>query len=176
MSAISRFFLRAKHWQIFLLLFVFSFVAELLLIGPALSAQGSPQRELWRFWLSTTVMIVPFMFAFLAWFWSMGSFLNSIAPPRLRMNTAFFQFAVVYPGLYVFVALPLFAAPNPNLIVVIFPLHLFAMFCMFYNLRFVAKSLVSVETAKPASFYDYAGPFFLSLVFPDRGVGYAAAN
>jgi hypothetical protein len=30
----------------------------------------------------------------------------------------------------------------------------------------VSKSLVLAETGKPASFYDYAGPFFLLWFFP----------
>lgn len=40
------------------------------------------------------------------------------------------------------------------------------MVCMFYLLYFVSKSLVLAETSKPASFYDYAGPFFLLWFFP----------
>jgi hypothetical protein len=37
---------------------------------------------------------------------------------------------------------------------------------MFYNLYFVAKTLVLAETGKSASFYNYAGPFFLIWFFP----------
>jgi hypothetical protein len=37
---------------------------------------------------------------------------------------------------------------------------------MFYNLYFVSKNLVVAETGKPASFHDYAGPFFLIWFFP----------
>jgi hypothetical protein len=40
------------------------------------------------------------------------------------------------------------------------------MFCLFYCLRFVAKTLTLAETGKPASFYDYAGPFFLLWFYP----------
>src|SRR6266496_5324966 len=56
--------------------------------------------------------------------------------------------------------------PSPRLLGVILPLHVFAMVCMFYLLYFVSKSLVLAETSKPASFYDYAGPFFLLWFFP----------
>jgi uncharacterized RDD family membrane protein YckC len=40
------------------------------------------------------------------------------------------------------------------------------MFCMLYLLYFVSKNLVLAETRKPASFPDYAGPFFLIWFFP----------
>jgi hypothetical protein len=53
-----------------------------------------------------------------------------------------------------------------DLLALIYPLHVFAMICMFYLLYFVSKSLVLGETGKPASFYDYAGPFFLLWFFP----------
>jgi len=49
---------------------------------------------------------------------------------------------------------------------VIVPLHFFAMFCLFYDLYFVSKSLVTAETRRPVTFYDYAGPFFLIWFFP----------
>ena len=40
------------------------------------------------------------------------------------------------------------------------------MYCMFYLLYFVSKSLVLAETDKTATFYDYAGPFFLMWFYP----------
>jgi hypothetical protein len=40
------------------------------------------------------------------------------------------------------------------------------MFCLFYSVRFVSKSLTLAETCKPASFYEYAGPFFLIWFYP----------
>jgi hypothetical protein len=64
------------------------------------------------------------------------------------------------------VAGPFFLNPNPSMIAVILPLHFFAMFCLFYDLYFVSKNLVMVETGKRVTFYDYAGPFFLIWFFP----------
>jgi|HubBroStandDraft_2_1064218.scaffolds.fasta_scaffold26755_3 hypothetical protein len=59
-----------------------------------------------------------------------------------------------------------FKSINAVLLSLIFPLHFLAMFCLFYLLYFVSKSLVLAETCKPASFNDYAGPFFLIWFFP----------
>jgi hypothetical protein len=40
------------------------------------------------------------------------------------------------------------------------------MFYMFCTLYFVSKSWVLAETGNAATFYDYAGPFFLTWFFP----------
>ena len=96
----------------------------------------------------------------------MGSFLNSIAPLELRLKMRFFRFALVYPALYLLLFATAFESNKLVLTLLIFPLHFFAMFCLFYNLHFVSKSLVTVETGKPALFYNYAGPFFLLWFFP----------
>lgn len=53
-----------------------------------------------------------------------------------------------------------------NLMAIIFPLHLLAMFCMFYSLYFIAKNLVMAEKNEIIEFYDFSGPFFLIWFFP----------
>jgi hypothetical protein len=107
-----------------------------------------------------------FMGSFLGWFWSMGSFLSSIVQPALKLKMGFFRFALVYAAIYLPVFMALFQSLNPTVFAVIMPFHFFAMYCIFYMLYFVSKSLVLVETGKSASFYDYAGPFFLIWFFP----------
>ena len=88
--------------------------------------------------------------------------------PALRLKMGFFRFALVYPGLYIFVFMVLFQSTSTNLALfaIILPLHFFAMFCMFYDLYFVSKSLVLAETSMPVSFYDCARPFVLMWFFP----------
>lgn len=165
MNWIRKFFLRAKHWQIFLLFVGANFVWIVATMSFVSTTWLSPQD----FVKSQTllgVLTALFILWFLAWFWSMGSFLSSLAPPELRPNAVFFLFAVTYPALYCLAILPFFPSLLPGWFVFILPLHFLAMFCMFYDLYFVAKSLVLVETGKPATFYDYAGPFFLLWFFP----------
>ena len=41
------------------------------------------------------------MLFLLAWLWAMGSFLNSIVEPALRLGIGFFRFALIYPVIYV---------------------------------------------------------------------------
>jgi hypothetical protein len=167
MHVIVRFFLRAKHWQIFLLLFGLGLLGNVTVIVSSLSAIQSP-LDSWRSgFLIFAVLTLLFIFCFLGWLWSMGSFLDSVVQPELCLEMKIFRVAVIYPMCYfpIFMAFFLSLSVMPMLFVVIFPLHLLAMSCMFYLLYFVSKSLVLAETRKPASFYEYAGPFFLLWFF-----------
>ena len=168
MDTIASLFLRAKHWQIFLLLVGVGFVGDVVAIASSISVTAQSPEVFGKIGLPLGFVMTLFMFCFLGWFWSMGSFLSSIVQPPLRLKTGFFRFALVYPGLYIFVFMALFLSTttNPALLAIILPLHFLAMFCMFYDLYFVSKSLVLAETNKPVSFYDYAGPFFLIWFFP----------
>jgi len=168
MDMVANLFLRAKHWQIFVLLVGVGFVGDVVVIVSSISATARSPQDFGKIGLPFGFVVALFMFFFLGWFWSMGSFLNSIVQPSLRPKVGFFRFALVYPGLYIFLFIALFqiSTTSPALLLVIFPLHFLAMFCMFYDLYFVSKSLVLAETSKPVSFYDYAGPFFLMWFFP----------
>ena len=165
MNPLARFLLRAKHWQIFILMtapFVLGMAIEFNSDwNTLLPTEGFGTSD-----LKTAFLWLLFMFSYLAWQWASGAFLNSIVQPSLRMNTGFFYFSLVYPALYFIVFWAVFHNSSPVVLAVIFPLHAFATFCMFYLLYFVSKSLVAAETAKPATFLDYAGAFFLIWFFP----------
>ncbi|MGB2678181.1 MAG: RDD family protein [Candidatus Acidiferrum sp.] len=165
MRAVTNFFLRAKHWHIFFLLFGIGYIGGAAALLLRLAHARSPE-DLLRVNLPFGVVMVLSMFCLVAWLWSMGSFLNSIGQPALRLRLGFFRFALLYPAVYIIVFLVLFGITKPALIAVIFPLHFFAMFCLFYDLYLVSKSLALIETGKPVSFPDYAGSFFLLWFFP----------
>src|SRR5258706_1398032 len=75
-----------------------------------------------------------------------------------------FSFSLIYPGAYLVLFWAAFQRRNPPAWII--PLHLLAMFCMFYNLYFVAKNLRLAEIQKPLGFYEYSGQFFLLWFFP----------
>jgi hypothetical protein len=164
-KAITNFFLRAKHWQIFLLLFATPTIAEFSAIGviPATIRSWHDFGPGGFFFLGVMVL---YLLCFLAWFGSMGLFFRAIVKPELRMETLAFRFALVYPVVYV----PIFfflVIPDTRVPVwVVLPLHLACMICVFYLLYFVSKNIVLAETEKQVSFYEYAGPFFLLWFFP----------
>jgi hypothetical protein len=156
MNWIARFFLRAKSWEIFLLSVG---ILVLLQIPLFISNQGESVRLDWGPALTSMLSVN-------VWFWVVGSFLNSIVLPGLRPGLGLFRCALIYPILYL-AGLVIFSPPPLAMLgIVIFPLHLLAVLCMFYLLSFVSKNLALAETGKEVTFYDYAGPFFLLWFFP----------
>ena len=130
-----------------------------------------PQEALKRVFPFFAVMEL-FAICFALWLWSLGVFLNSVVPLHLRMKLTFFRLSVIYLPLYVPVFGVFFQNQNlPPVMVIalyalIFPLHLFGMFCQIYNMYFVSKSLAVAEVLRLASFPDYVGYFFGIWLFP----------
>lgn len=165
MQRISAFFVRAKHWQIFLLIVGVGWGGGGVAMFLASTRTRSPE-ELLRADLPFEIVMVLSVIFFITWLWSMGSVLNLVAQPELRMRQRFFRFANGYAVAYMFVFFAAFNSANPVFVLVFIPLHLFAFFCMFYDLYFVSESLALAETRKPVFFPDYAGEFFLLWFFP----------
>jgi hypothetical protein len=161
--SVADYFLRAKHWQIFLLLFGMFCVAGFVSFTEARTLT----EESWGMaGLISWAVIGLAQFSLAVWLWSLGSFLASIAPPTLRLSLGIFRFALIYTPVYLFGFNVFFGDLQPLLIAFVFPLHLLAMFCLVYSLYFVSKSLVSAERGEPVSFSSYAGALFLLWFFP----------
>lgn len=153
MVKLRELFLRAKAWQIFVLMVIVPFAVGFLSINSDIK-------------FSVSLMFVCIL-GFLGWNWAIGSFLNSTVRPPAKLKTGFFHFAVIYPIVYIPVFF--FLALHPVVIsaALLIPLHLFGMFCMFYLLYFASRSLVSAEKKKVVkSFGDYAGEFMLLWMYP----------
>lgn len=154
---VADYFLRAKHWQLFLFLF-----GTFCVMGAAMTMiEGSGPIKVFS-WAVVGIG----EFSFLSWLWCLGSFLRSIVHPGLKLNAGFFLFSLIYPPLYVFTIMAFFPNELPLPFAVIIPLHLLTMFCILYNLYFVSKSLALAERGGSVSFYNYLGSFFLIWFFP----------
>jgi hypothetical protein len=160
MKALRNFFVRSPHWQ------VFTFLMGLLCVGEILMIAVGPKGDSVEIPLVSVIVAELCWICFALWFWSLGSFLNSIVRPDLRLNVRFFQFALAYPPVYMAVFQVVFERPTTAYVTAMFPFHLLAMFCVFFDLKFVSQSLAMAETGRAVSFYDYAGPFFLLWFFP----------
>ena len=160
--------IRAKHWQIFLLFVGFPMIAQIVMIGLATSGGNSMIGIFFTMAFGLLGMAV-----FFTWLWSVGHFLHSILPEQVQMSLsrfrAFLIFPVVYMALFIlifFFGIGQIGILQSNTTVtsfvgIIVPLHLFAMFCIFYSFYFIAKALKSIELDRTATFSDYAGEFFL---------------
>ncbi|MBX2829277.1 MAG: hypothetical protein KTR22_14015 [Flavobacteriaceae bacterium] len=167
-------FLKAKHWQLFIIMIgiplVFQFVFMGSIIFTTFDDTANFEDVLSPMTYFPFIMII-FMVVFFGWFWSMGIGLQKFIPEDLRLNTGKFKFFLIFPFIYIILFLALFMGLFMNIdnlgfhpgisISFIFPLHLFAMFCMFYQLYFVAKTIKTVELQREVTFSDYAGEFFL---------------
>ena len=165
-NAISRFFLSAEHWQIFLLSFGLSFVGFMAFdMNLSRNAQHGSSGVNLPMTIFTALTLFS-TYCVIAWLGVLGSFLSHIVHPSLNLRSGFFNFSVVYPSVYFVVFAAFVLSPDSRLFFFVIPLHLVAMFCMFYLIYFVSKALVMAEAARPVSFYDHAGPFFLLWFFP----------
>ena len=161
MGAIQNLFIRTKHWQIFLL-FVGLFGLALAFISVFDPASDPTMMHDLPF----LAVIEMFALAFAVWLWSLGTFIHSVVPLPLRLNSTFFPIAVLCPSLYTVLFIAVFQGMNPTLFALIFPLHLFAMFCVLYSWYFISKSLAMAERQRSASFPEYVGYVLCLWFFP----------
>lgn len=170
MRSISEIVLRAKHWQIFLVTVAFVIAAvSAMLLSFAMAPSGRFPSD-----IPFLAVMELFLVSFALWLWSLGIFLNSLVPRQLRMKTRFFGFSLIYLPLYlpafgIFFEVPQLTRNVAVILIswaIIFPLHLFAIFCQFYSLYFVSKSMALAENRRPISFGDYVGYFFGLWIFP----------
>ena len=163
-----KFFLKAKHWQIFALLFGIPILFQIIVMGHIIASEN----PVLNFSIFLIFMLL-FMSVFFGWFWSIGVGLNKFLPQESNLNITKFKIFLLVPFFYVIflmfsmLSFGLFSdTPPPNgmfgiSFAIIIPLHLFSMFCMFYIMYFCSKTIKSIELKREAIFLDYVGEFFL---------------
>ena len=144
MKKLASFFCRAKHWQVFVLVWGVYIVGG---VGVVNNPQRTPLYSEAAFFL--------FVLFFAGWLWSIGTFLFSIAEPALRLNLQFFRFAIIFAGVYLPLTLGFHFSPTPLVAVLMAFLFPFAIFCWGYTYYFVSKSLVAVEIGRAVTRKDY---------------------
>ncbi len=112
------------------------------------------------------------------WLWSVAIGLQKKIPAGVNMKVTRFKVFFFIPIVYfvlIFSFIFMFVAPFINDAVlhntpvmtgieffpIIFPLHLFAMFCLFYCIYFVAKTIKTIELQREVTFNDFVAEFFL---------------
>jgi hypothetical protein len=161
--SVADYFLRAKHWQIFLLLFGTFSVSQFILFTGARTVTGESSGIVS---LCAWAVLGLAQLSLAAWLWSLGVFLTSIKPPALRLSLRFFRFALVYGPVFLFAFNVFFDDLQSLPLAFVSPLNLLAIFCVVYSLYFVSRSLVSAEKSESVSFSSYVVEFFLIWFFP----------
>ena len=178
-------FLKAKHWQLFLLKFGIPIIFQFILMGFMLSNFSTTTNpdpvEILSYMKVFPIIMVLFMAIFFGWFWSVAIGLQSKIPENLTMKLKKFKLIFFIPIIYIF-CITIFISytmdgiiisgnePNVGLFGSLFafivPMHLFSMFCILYTLYFVAKTIKTVELQKEVKFSDFAGDFILIWFYP----------
>ena len=169
------FFLKLKHWQLFLLLVGIPIALEFLTIGFIFSADDFASG-LQRFLRAFPILMFLYVAILFGWLWSTGVFLAKKLPSDAPMPSGLFKGAIIIPTLYImflcwFVAKLMWGNEMSELFIdenlgLILTAHFTSMACIFFVLFFNAKALKSVELQRPALLGDYVGEFFLFWFFP----------
>ncbi|XOV65914.1 MAG: hypothetical protein ACFHU9_09785 [Fluviicola sp.] len=169
--------LRAKHWQLFLLIvgipIVFQIFFMTVFVGTIMrhqiegGASNEPNVLMPIFFVGIAAVILLSVGTLMGWMYSIAIGLQSKVPEGVELNVkrfkTFYWTPVIYIGLIILFSVSTINgyAPHPGVIALIVPLHLFSIFCMFYILNFVAKTLKTVELQRAVTFSDFVGEFFL---------------
>lgn len=153
--------LKLKHWQLFsltwgagILLNIFSIADPMLVIR-----------------LLPVIMLL-FAFGTFGWIWAIATGFSEKLPPGADFNVGRFKAIFAIPVVYILLICTglafVFFGGNSDIlgeaggfVAVIILLHLISMVCIFYGIRFAAKTLRSAELGREAHFSDYVGEFFL---------------
>jgi len=160
-------FLKAKHWEIFMITFGLPFLIQISLMTMTIM-ENDPMIMM----ITTPILMLLFVFGFFGWFWSIAIGLQQVIPEEFKLKVSRFKTFLLIPVVYMIFFLGFFTTsfnlggPNPAIFTIIVPLHLFSMFCIFYCLYFVAKTFKTVELKRKVTFSDFAGEFFMIWFFP----------
>ena len=183
-------FLRAKHWQLFLLTFgipVLLQIALMFSIFASLINNPNPDPSIIFSHLKfLPVIILLFSAGLYGWQFAVATGLQKMVPAEVKMKVTRFKIFFFMPVIYlilllifIFVIVINFSHIDPSRIdpsdfglklfisfALIIPIHMLAMGCIFYCIYFIAKTLKTVELQRDVSFSDFVGEFFLVWFFP----------
>ena len=166
MKLLRRFFVTARHWQIFLLLFgvgnVLPFVGEIFILSAAPPTGRLSPFPIWSHNLLVSIAAL----LLLSWLWFTGSFLRSVVRPPLKPKELFFRIAIIYPLVFGFAGLSFLINPTSAPLALVVALGLFLFVCLIYDFNFVASALVLAETGRPKEMGEGAGTLLLFFFFP----------
>jgi hypothetical protein len=152
------FFLKLKHWELFLM----------LVLPTAMTLTfGIPLEPLVVATIGLFLLLVLF-----SWMLSIGAWANGRLPATRRRSplpfAAGLAIPLVYLLMYIFLYIPELAqggAPQrPPLWLL--PMHMLSMIGIFYGLWYTARQLKSLQENEEADFMIFSSTFFLLFIFP----------
>lgn len=173
----ERLFLKAKHWQIFILVFGIPLAFQMIFIFRFLSnlnfMMEPDLNDIFAYTRSILIMVMVVMLITYSWFWSMAIGLQKKVQAEVKMKVTLFKVFFIVPIVYI-ILFSIFILsilnsgefPNPFIILIILPVHFFVIFCSFYCIHFIAKTIKTVELQREVKFSDFVAEFFLIWFYP----------
>ncbi len=152
------FFLKLKHWELFLMLALPTLLCFLFDI---------PFKPLVVASIGLFLMLVLF-----GWMFSIGSWANRRLPESRRRSPLPFAVGLalplVYLLMYIFLYIPLLQSGSPPTRppIWLLPMHMMSMVGVFYGIWYTAKSFKSLLENEDADFMIFSSTFFLLFIFP----------
>lgn len=182
-------FLNAKHWQMFVLtiglpIFFQATIMVFMLLN------FSIQEELDPFMMLNYMKFIPIimgvlLFSLFGWYWSVAIGLQKKIPANVPMKVRRFKVLFFFPIAYMLILLIFLGVSmdfifeldsNPDsvpdigliiaMFVIVLPLHLFSIYCTFYSVYFVAKTIKTVALQREVKFGEFIGEFFMIWFYP----------
>ncbi len=176
----TKIFLKAKHWQLFLVIFaiplIFQFIILAMIISETIVNRNIDPTVFVNYGKIYMLFWLVIMSIFFGWFWSVATHLQSKIPTNVKMKLKQFKIFFFIPLVYFLVLIFFMASVFNELIVnnlepnvafvgafvgIIIPLHLFSIFCIFHSIYFTAKTIKTVELQREVKFGDFVGEFFM---------------
>ncbi|TBV27598.1 MULTISPECIES: hypothetical protein [Meridianimaribacter] len=177
-------FLNAKHWQLFTLMFGIPILLQIItmisMFANIDSNGNSNQTGMLNMMKIFPIIMFLYVGLFFGWFWSIGIGLQKYIPTDINMKIKKFKIFFFIPLIYILFLLAVIgttfygisAGSNAvggiigKMLFVVIPMHLFSMFCIFYLLYFVSKTIKTTELKRIVTFGDFIGEFFMIWFFP----------
>lgn len=160
------FVLKAKAWQVFIIVVLIPFSIHYYGIHGLFGGNNISPTLITIASKTLTVLVFSI---FLTWLRTLGLRLNAKIPKELRPSNKPFKIAIIYIAIYTIIfqlkLLYLGAAVSMK---VLFPFHIAATFLIFYCLLFIAKNLTTIE--KQANLNSVTGSAFFQLWFFPIGI------
>lgn len=175
-------FLKAKHWQLFILMFVIPFVFQMvmmyMMIVNVIMARAHEPFFMFKYLGYFFLIATLYAGVIFGWFWSVTTGLQHKIPQHIRLKLTRFKVFFFIPLVYIAcimvfiqIAMNSFIKGVPDIVFIfsiigiIVPMHLFSIFCILHTMYFVAKTIKTVELQREVTFTDFVGEFFLAWFF-----------
>ncbi|MGE0568855.1 MAG: hypothetical protein AB7O73_12990 [Bacteroidia bacterium] len=183
------FFLKSKHWHLFMLFFglplVFAIVFTFYTISTIIRS-GTEPDPLFMFsymeWLFAVVLI--FTGLFYGWIWSIAIGLQKMIPEELQLKTNLFKVFFFVPIVFSILVMVWVWSIIHNIqetieygegfnpanfiitIILMIPFNLFSLFCTFYCFYFAARTLKTLELQRETNVSDYILEIIMFWFYP----------